>query len=216
MNVTPKEMAVLMAIRFNDFGNGDNLDGSEVWADCINDSRFPSGVEGKSLSSIIASLNKKGLVVSNGHKGRDACVSLTEAAAAVFNVAEPVVEPTVEAVVEVAEPVVATTTKQPTKRSVVFGVMDESLPMMEVVNLMVAAFDAAGYPTEANVKGCISWYRWALKRLGGKVEAAATVRKEARGSITAKQAADTIEARRAANLEKLKGLVAFHGQQIAG
>lgn len=77
-HITDNELAVLRAILTNYFHDG--LKGREtignlVWADCINDAGKPSGVTGKSLSGVVSSLSRKGLIVAEG--GKDACVCLT-------------------------------------------------------------------------------------------------------------------------------------------
>lgn len=83
-NLTQNESKVLKTILTNDFtmSNGAipaTYEGTDwIWSDCINDSASPSGIEGKSLSGVVSSLCKKGLVVVDGIS-RDACVSLTEA-----------------------------------------------------------------------------------------------------------------------------------------
>lgn len=59
MNVTPSEKAVLIALR-------DNYYGDVTWTNCINDSDSPSGIEGKALSGVVASLSKKRLVIADG------------------------------------------------------------------------------------------------------------------------------------------------------
>ena len=59
MNVTENEKAVLLAIKYNYFG-------SYTWANCINDSDKPSGIEGKRLSGVVSSLSKKGFVYVEG------------------------------------------------------------------------------------------------------------------------------------------------------
>lgn len=85
MNITDNEAKVLKAVLTNDFtmSNGrvpDKFEGSDwIWSDCINDTRFPSGIEGKALSGVVSSLCQKGLLQTDGNSGRDACVSLTEA-----------------------------------------------------------------------------------------------------------------------------------------
>ena len=63
MTLTANETAVILAIAFNYFSNEP---GAEVWVDCINESSKPSGVTGKALSGVIASLVKKGLVWTSG------------------------------------------------------------------------------------------------------------------------------------------------------
>lgn len=74
MHITESERKVLRSIYTNDFGtNGDC-----VWADSINDSAEPSGIEGRSLSGVVSSLMQKGLLHSGGY-GRDATIGLTDA-----------------------------------------------------------------------------------------------------------------------------------------
>jgi hypothetical protein len=72
--ITANETAVLLSIAHNYFGDGP---GTEIWADCINDSSKPSGIEGKALSGVVASLAKKGLIVCSGNS-RDAGIRITE------------------------------------------------------------------------------------------------------------------------------------------
>ena len=73
-DLTTSEYKVLRAIAFNDFGDGP---GTDIWADCINGSRYPSGIEGKALSGVVASLAKKGFVRCHG-TGRDACIRIVQ------------------------------------------------------------------------------------------------------------------------------------------
>jgi hypothetical protein len=79
-DITDKEGKVLKAVLTNDFtmSNGrvpEKYDGPDwIWSDCINDTRFPSGIEGKTLSGVVSSLCRKGLLKSDGE-----CVALTEA-----------------------------------------------------------------------------------------------------------------------------------------
>lgn len=73
MNVTDSEYKVLRALRTNHYGDAGE---TETWTSCINDADEPSGITGKSLSGVIASLNKKGLVKSY-EDGRDSTVCLT-------------------------------------------------------------------------------------------------------------------------------------------
>lgn len=80
MEITTLENKVLLAIGFNNFGDGP---GTEIWADCINDSGRDSGIEGKTLSGVVANLKKKGLIDCYG-KGRDACIRMTDVGIAVF------------------------------------------------------------------------------------------------------------------------------------
>ena len=69
-NLTYLERLALLNLRDNDFGNG-------VWADSVNDSRHPSIPE-KSIPGVISSLNKKGMVRSQG-RGRDAFIDVLQA-----------------------------------------------------------------------------------------------------------------------------------------
>lgn len=75
MNLTENEIAVLMAIYANNF-HGDP-DGP-IWADCINDSALPSGLEGKALAAVCSNLAQKGLITTEG-TGRDSTITLTPA-----------------------------------------------------------------------------------------------------------------------------------------
>lgn len=75
INVTTNEAAVLKSLFNNNFGDAP---GDWVWANCINDSRTPSGLENRDLSGTFASLCKKGLAESDGLQGRDRCVRLTK------------------------------------------------------------------------------------------------------------------------------------------
>lgn len=77
MNITANERLVLRALRTNDFGNG--TQGDWLWSDCINDAREPSGITGSALGGVVSSLCEKGLAETDGNKGRDACIRLTEA-----------------------------------------------------------------------------------------------------------------------------------------
>ena len=72
--LTTNEAAVLLSIAYNDYGDGP---GTEIWADCINASRKPSGLTGKVLSGTVASLARKGLVLCYG-SGQDACIRITD------------------------------------------------------------------------------------------------------------------------------------------
>ena len=87
MRITRNENKVLRAIASNCF-NDCNYDmpdtyeraGSSVWSWLINDAGEPSGIEGKALSGVVASLNKKGLAVSQrGENAKDDTVYMTEA-----------------------------------------------------------------------------------------------------------------------------------------
>ena len=72
VDVTDKELRVLKAIRGNNFHNDHLTLINPVWADCIHDSKEPSGVTGKAFSGVVASLAKKGLIGTDGE-----CISLT-------------------------------------------------------------------------------------------------------------------------------------------
>lgn len=80
-SVTTNERAVLRAILRNYYTslNGgvpqsfDDIDFS-VWVNAINDSNEPSGVEGRALSGVVASLTRKALVLTDGQT-----ISLTRA-----------------------------------------------------------------------------------------------------------------------------------------
>lgn len=76
MNITENEMKVLLALLNNHFANEP---GEWIWANCINDSKKPSGLEGKNLSAVVGSLYKKKLAELDGTSGRDACIRLTDA-----------------------------------------------------------------------------------------------------------------------------------------
>ena len=72
-NVTDKEFKVLRALYTNDFGDAPT---DERWTDCINDAEEPSGITGKELSGVVASLAKKKLVNCYWSKF-DATIALT-------------------------------------------------------------------------------------------------------------------------------------------
>lgn len=73
---TDLEIKVLTAVLHNYFHDGaqdfDKINGY-VWSNCINDSDKPSGIEGKQLSGVVASLCRKKLLNSDGE-----CVALTK------------------------------------------------------------------------------------------------------------------------------------------
>ena len=77
MNITSNELAVLNALRTNDFSDGEP--GAWIWANCINCASKPSGLDGKALSAVVGSLYGKGLAEPDGQEGRDACIRLTRA-----------------------------------------------------------------------------------------------------------------------------------------
>jgi DNA-binding MarR family transcriptional regulator len=87
MTITSNELKVLRALYTNNFTDGDPM--GEAWADCINDAKEASGIEGKTLSGVCANLSAKGLTQSGG-KGRDRWIRLTPAglAAAQANVSD--------------------------------------------------------------------------------------------------------------------------------
>lgn len=85
MHITSNEMKVLRTVCRNDFTGANGAlpknysEASDwIWSDCINESRFPSGIEGRALSGVVSSLCQKGLLQIDGNSGRDACVRLTE------------------------------------------------------------------------------------------------------------------------------------------
>ena len=76
MTITRSEHTVLKTILYNYFMDArpsPELVGRPVWSDCINDSRHPSGIEGKALSGVVSSLCQKNLLGSDSE-----CVWLTE------------------------------------------------------------------------------------------------------------------------------------------
>lgn len=75
-NITENELKVLIAIRYNWFSSGDPV-GCEVWSLQIDDSNQPSGLAGRTLSGVCASLAKKGLVKTGGC-GREQTIALTQ------------------------------------------------------------------------------------------------------------------------------------------
>jgi len=58
---TDNEYAVLQSLAFNHYGDG----GSDVWSWAVNHSGKPSGIEGKALSGVVASICKKGIYKSH-------------------------------------------------------------------------------------------------------------------------------------------------------
>jgi len=73
MRLTANEKAVLKAMAFNHYGEGSN-----TWSWAINESRAPSGLKGKALSGVVASLVKKGLFSVSG-EGKESAIYTTEA-----------------------------------------------------------------------------------------------------------------------------------------
>jgi hypothetical protein len=65
--LTANETAVLKSLAFNNYGDG----GSDVWSWAINDSSEPSGIEGKALSGVVASICKKGIYKTADAGGKD-------------------------------------------------------------------------------------------------------------------------------------------------
>ena len=64
---TENEYAVLQSLAFNHYGDG----GSDVWSWAVNDSQKPSGLTGKTLSGVVASICKKGLYTSHSFGKKD-------------------------------------------------------------------------------------------------------------------------------------------------
>jgi hypothetical protein len=64
INLTVNEVAVLKSLANNCYG--DNGDG--VWSWAVNDSMTPSDLQGKTLSGVIGSLCKKGLIRSEEYE----------------------------------------------------------------------------------------------------------------------------------------------------
>ena len=85
--ITANEAAVLQSIATNCF-NVLNYDiptcyeeaNAEIWTFAINDAKIPSGIEGKTLSGVCASLSKKGLIkcYMGGSSKDDATIMMTE------------------------------------------------------------------------------------------------------------------------------------------
>jgi hypothetical protein len=84
MTITSSEAAVLRAIATNCF-NAMNYDvpscyeeaNADIWTNCLNDAKYPSGIEGKALSGVCGSLTKKDMIVSYD-SGRDSTMCMTE------------------------------------------------------------------------------------------------------------------------------------------
>tara|TARA_R110002020_G_scaffold130222_2_gene291399 strand:- start:248 stop:562 length:315 start_codon:yes stop_codon:yes gene_type:complete len=73
MKLTESETKVLIALATNHYGGLDDHDPTWSaccvgWRDSINDSSFPSGIEGKALSGVVGSLSKKGLLTSEWYE----------------------------------------------------------------------------------------------------------------------------------------------------
>jgi hypothetical protein len=75
---TENELRVLNAIRYNYFNSAAEPVGHEVWSLQIEDSNRPSGLSGRTLSGVCASLARKGLVKTGG-SGREQTIALTQA-----------------------------------------------------------------------------------------------------------------------------------------
>ena len=73
MKFTEKEKAVLKSMAFNHYGEG-----TCTWSWAMNESREPSGIKGKELSGVIASLVKKGMFSVEG-TGREGSINTTPA-----------------------------------------------------------------------------------------------------------------------------------------
>ena len=67
ITLTESEFAVLQSLAFNYYGDG----GSDVWSFAVNDSDKPSGLTGKILSGVVASICKKGLYKVADAGGKD-------------------------------------------------------------------------------------------------------------------------------------------------
>jgi hypothetical protein len=84
MTITASEAAVLRAIATNCF-NAMNYGvpscyeeaNHDIWTNCLNDAKYPSGIEGKALSGVCGSLSKKDMIDSDGY-GREATMRMTE------------------------------------------------------------------------------------------------------------------------------------------
>jgi hypothetical protein len=73
MKLTESETKVLIALATNDYAGLWGHDPKESyccvgWSNTINDSSFPSGIEGKALSGVVGSLSKKGLLTSDWYE----------------------------------------------------------------------------------------------------------------------------------------------------
>ena len=64
LQLTENETKVMKALANNHYG--DNGDG--VWSWAVNDSQTPSGITGTSLSGVVGSLCKKGLIRSEEYE----------------------------------------------------------------------------------------------------------------------------------------------------
>jgi hypothetical protein len=109
--VTDKQRAVLRALLHNVFHDATPLDARaevQVWANLINDSEAPSGIEGKALGAIIASLVKRELVSTDGE---GICLTLAGHATAMEGEPEPA--PKVAAKAKATAPVVQPTDAKP-------------------------------------------------------------------------------------------------------
>lgn len=60
VTLTDNEKAVMKSLANNHYGE----QGDGVWSNAVNDSQTPSGITGASLSGVIGSLCKKGLITS--------------------------------------------------------------------------------------------------------------------------------------------------------
>jgi len=64
LTLTENEKAVMKSLANNHYGT----DGDGVWSWAVNDSDTPSGITGPSLSGVIGSLCKKGLIRSEEYE----------------------------------------------------------------------------------------------------------------------------------------------------
>ena len=68
ITLTENEAAVMLSLKHNHYGD----EGDGVWSWAINESQKPSGITGKTLSGVVGSLAKKGMLVSEEYdRGQD-------------------------------------------------------------------------------------------------------------------------------------------------
>ena len=84
--ITENEAKVLRAIATNcfnvlNYGIPSTFEeaGNDVWSDCIDDAKIPSGLAPRSLAGVCGSLARKNLVVSSDWDDNDNCIRMTEA-----------------------------------------------------------------------------------------------------------------------------------------
>ena len=75
MELTTNEIAVMRSLANNHYGD----QGDGVWAWAINDSQTPSGITGKSLSGVVGSLCKKGLIASEEYEKNEDVIWMKDA-----------------------------------------------------------------------------------------------------------------------------------------